>query len=86
MTADDPAARPTAHDVAATMRDIIRGMIMTGRGKHGAARRACATGTTSSRSSVPSPARTAAVLSAAVGSLGIAVALAVGAATGLIAR
>ena len=85
MTADDPAARPTAHDVAATMRDIIRGMIMTGRGKHGA-RRACAAGTTSSRSSAPSPARTAAVVSSAVGSLGIAVALAVGAATGLIAR
>jgi eukaryotic-like serine/threonine-protein kinase len=85
MTADDPAARPTAHDVAATMRDIIRGMIMTGRGKHGA-RRACATGTTISRASASSPARTAAVVSAAVGSLGIGVALAVGAATGLIAR
>ena len=82
MTADDPGARPTAHDVAATMRDIIRGMILTGRGKHGA-RRACAT---RSRSSAPSAARTAAVISSAVGSLGIAVALAVGAATGLIAR
>lgn len=34
MTSDDPAERPTAHDVAATMRDIIRGMITSGRGKH----------------------------------------------------
>jgi len=34
MTSTDPAVRPTAHDVAATMRDIIRGMIITGRGKH----------------------------------------------------
>ncbi|HVL60866.1 MAG TPA: serine/threonine-protein kinase [Microbacterium sp.] len=84
MTSDDPAARPTAHDVAATMRDIIRGMIMTGRGKHGGGR-ASATGTTRSCSSAPSPARTAAVVSSAVGSLCIAVALAVGAATGLIA-
>ncbi|MEI5582480.1 MULTISPECIES: serine/threonine-protein kinase [unclassified Agromyces] len=27
MTADDPAVRPTAHDVASTMRDIIRTML-----------------------------------------------------------
>ena len=85
MTTDDPAARPTAHDVAASMRDIIRGRIITGRGKHDG-RRAGAEGTTRSRSSVRSPARTAAVVSSAVGSVGIAVALAVGAATGLIAR
>ncbi|GLI26319.1 hypothetical protein ARHIZOSPH14_05610 [Agromyces rhizosphaerae] len=31
MTEDDPAARPTAHDVSATMRDIIRGMILSRR-------------------------------------------------------
>ena len=34
MTADDPAVRPTAHDVAATMRDIIRVLILDSRGKH----------------------------------------------------
>jgi serine/threonine protein kinase len=34
MTADDPAVRPTAHDVAATMRDIIRTIILDSRGKH----------------------------------------------------
>lgn len=34
MTDSDPARRPTAHDVAATMRDVIRSMIITGRGKH----------------------------------------------------
>ena len=28
MTADDPAVRPNAHDVASTMRDIIRSMIV----------------------------------------------------------
>lgn len=33
MTDIDPAARPTAHDVAATMHDIIRSMIFEGRGK-----------------------------------------------------
>lgn len=33
MTASDPAARPTAHDVAATLRDIISSMIADGRGK-----------------------------------------------------
>ncbi|WP_353808922.1 serine/threonine-protein kinase [Agromyces sp. SYSU T00194] len=31
MTEGDPAARPTAHDVSATMRDIIRGMILSRR-------------------------------------------------------
>jgi serine/threonine protein kinase len=40
MTDTDPAARPTAHDVAATMHDIIRTMVIEGRGKrergHGA--------------------------------------------------
>lgn len=35
MTADDPGVRPTAHDVAATMRDIIRAMILDSRGKRG---------------------------------------------------
>ncbi|MET0784804.1 MAG: serine/threonine-protein kinase [Leifsonia flava] len=31
MTLDDPAARPTAHDVAATMRDFIRASIIASR-------------------------------------------------------
>jgi serine/threonine protein kinase len=35
MTADDPDVRPTAHDVAATMRDTIRAMIMDSRGRRG---------------------------------------------------
>ncbi|MGI9822768.1 serine/threonine-protein kinase [Agromyces sp. Marseille-Q5079] len=35
MTDDDPDARPSAHDVAATLRDIIRSMIIEGRGKRG---------------------------------------------------
>ena len=35
MTNDDPAKRPTAHEVAATLRDVIRGMILDGRGKRG---------------------------------------------------
>lgn len=33
MTSDDPAERPTAHDVAATLRDLIRSRIAEGRGK-----------------------------------------------------
>lgn len=33
MTERDPADRPTAHDVAATMRDLIRAMIMDKRGR-----------------------------------------------------
>lgn len=33
MTASEPEQRPTAHDVAATLRDIIRDMIADGRGK-----------------------------------------------------
>ncbi|MEV1132227.1 serine/threonine-protein kinase [Agromyces sp. NPDC049794] len=39
MTHDDPAQRPTAHEVAATLRDVIRSMILDGRGKRGRARR-----------------------------------------------
>ncbi|WP_448003542.1 serine/threonine-protein kinase [Agromyces bauzanensis] len=38
MTHDDPAQRPTAHDVAATLRDVIRSMILDGRGKRGRGR------------------------------------------------
>ncbi len=37
MTADDPAERPTAHDVAATMRDLLRPMTAA-HGRHGHAR------------------------------------------------
>jgi hypothetical protein len=33
MTHDDPARRPTAHDVALTMQDITRSMIIERRGK-----------------------------------------------------
>jgi eukaryotic-like serine/threonine-protein kinase len=33
MTDNDPAVRPTAHDVAVTMHDIIRSMVALGRGK-----------------------------------------------------
>ncbi|WP_169053745.1 serine/threonine-protein kinase [Agromyces sp. H66] len=46
MTHDDPAQRPTAHDVAATLRDVIRSMIHEGRGKRG---RGCSRGRTAPR-------------------------------------
>jgi len=86
MTADDPARRPTAHDVAATMRDVIRGMIITGRGKHGGRkawelRRAGAT----LGSASGSPARTVSIASAAVGGLAVAVTLVVTAVAGVLA-
>lgn len=35
MTAADPAARPTAHEVAGTMRDFIRASILDERSRHG---------------------------------------------------
>ncbi|WP_448809057.1 serine/threonine-protein kinase [Agromyces bauzanensis] len=62
MTNDDPAQRPTAHEVAASFRDVIRSMIIDGRGKRGtrssSARRAGDAG---------SRVRTAAVVSSVVG-------------------
>lgn len=76
MTHDDPAQRPTAHDVAATLRDIIRSMIISGRGKHGGdgwhAAGAAPTGT-----------RTAAVASSAVGGIVVLLAAVVGAVAGV---
>ena len=89
MTADDPARRPTAHDVAATMRDVIRGMIITGRGKHegrkarGLRRKGATRGSASG--SAGSPARTVAIASAAVGGLAVAVTLVVTAVAGVLA-
>jgi serine/threonine protein kinase len=54
MTSNDPRDRPTAHDVAATLRDIIRSMITDGRGKRSrrgerAARRTAARGASGRR-------------------------------------
>jgi serine/threonine protein kinase len=76
MTHDDPAKRPTAHEVAATLRDIIRSMIIDGRGKHGRghprAGAARASGT-----------RTAMLASSAVGGLAIAVVAVAGAVSGV---
>ncbi|WP_308799057.1 serine/threonine-protein kinase [Agromyces silvae] len=40
MTSDEPSARPTAHDVAATLRDLIRSRITEGRGKRSRGERA----------------------------------------------
>jgi serine/threonine protein kinase len=74
MTHDDPAKRPTAHDVAATLRDIIRSMIIEGRGKHGRG---------GSRGSVGRPAAHTAVLaSSAIGGSVVLVAAIVGAVLG----
>ncbi len=84
MTADEPEARPTAHDVAATMRDIIRAMIMTGRGKH-EGRRARPARRPGSASTTASRARTATVASAVVGGVAVAIALVVGTVSGVIA-
>jgi len=92
MTADDPARRPTAHDVAATMRDVIRGMIITGRGKHEGRKgwrprptRAMWGSASGSSGSSGSPARTVAIAFAAVGGVAIAVTLVVTAVAGVVA-
>ena len=76
MTHDDPARRPTAHDVAATLRDTIRSMIITGRGKHGR-------GASRAAPSAPAGARTAALASAAVGGIIVLVAAVVGTVAGV---
>lgn len=76
MTDDDPARRPTAHDVAATLRDIIRSMIIAGRGKHGH-------GGSRAAPSAPAVARTAALASAAVGGIIVLVAAVVGTVAGV---
>jgi len=77
MTHDDPAKRPTAHDVAATLRDIIREMIIGGRGKHGRGRRRA------NAMAAGGAARTAALTSSAVGGLVVAVAAVVGTVAGV---
>ena len=81
MTATDPAERPTAHDVAATLRDIIRSMIMTGRGKHDVTRGG-------RRGSTPPGvtrrARTAIIASALAGGAAVAIGLVAGTAVGVI--
>ena len=76
MTHDDPAKRPTAHDVAATLRDIIRSMIIEGRGKHERGRRVDGG---AGRSNV---ARTAVLASSAVGGAVVLVVVVVGAVLG----
>jgi len=79
MTDDDPANRPTAHDVAATLRDIIRAMITEGHGKrgHGARRRGPATGPR------PVTLRSAAVASSVLAAAVVAAAAIVGAIAGV---
>lgn len=77
MTHDDPAQRPTAHEVAASFRDAIRSMIIDGRGKRGA-RSPRATRGTRSRSVRPeggagSRVRAAAAAGSVVGASVIAV-------------
>ena len=75
------------------MRDIIRGMIITGRGKHEGrkarglrrTRRAAGLGIRIRRGSPGSPARTVAIAIASVGGLAVAVALVVTAVAGVIA-
>ena len=74
MTHDDPTMRPTAHDVASSLRDIIRSMIISGRGKHGRE---------SVRLARLRPgARSAAFASSIVGGAVVAIALAAGAVAG----
>ena len=92
MTADDPARRPTAHDVAATMRDVIRSMIITGRGKHEGRKawrqrptRATWGSASGSPGSPGSPARTVAIGVAAVAGLAVAVTLVVTAVASVLA-
>ena len=89
MTGDDPARRPTAHDVAATMRDVIRGMIITGRGKHEGRRpwRSAPGAYACGRLRAGSPARPprSRSLSAAVGGLAVAVTVVVAAVAGVVA-
>ena len=75
MTHDDPAMRPTAHDVAATLRDIIRSMIIEGRGKHERGRRTDPGGRSAS-------ARTAVLASSVVGGTVVLVVAVVGAVLG----
>lgn len=76
MTHDDPTARPTAHDVAATLRDLIRTMIITGRGKHGR-------GTAQRPRLGQRGARTGALASAVVGGIVVLVVAVVGAVAGV---
>lgn len=77
MTDDDPAMRPTAGEVAATLRDIIRAMISEGRGKRGAG--GC------SRVIGPRPVtfRSAAVASSVLGVIVVAAAALIGAIAGV---
>jgi eukaryotic-like serine/threonine-protein kinase len=84
MTDDRPEARPTAHDVAATMRDIIRGMIITGRGKH-EGRRGRPARPLGSASGTGSRARTATIASAVIGGVAVAVTLVIGTVAGVAA-
>ena len=86
MTSTDPAVRPTAHDVAATMRDIIRGMIITGRGKHESGRARPSRARSLAR--VPeaaAPGRGAVVVGAAILGLAAAITAVVGIVAGVVA-
>ena len=78
MTHDDPAQRPTAHDVAATLRDVIRSMIIEARGK----REHVALGLRHADGSHRAPLRSAAVASSVLGGVIVAVAAVVGAIAG----
>jgi eukaryotic-like serine/threonine-protein kinase len=78
MTHDDPAQRPTAHDVAATMRDVIRSMIIEGRGK----REHVALGLRHGDGNRPAVLRRAAIASSVLGAVIVAVAAMVGAIAG----
>lgn len=79
MTDDDPAQRPTAHDVALTMQDITRSMIIERRGKreHDAAVAGVAV------PAMPGRIRTAALTSSVLGGAVLVAAAVVGAIAGV---
>ncbi|WP_159604166.1 serine/threonine-protein kinase [Agromyces humi] len=87
MTSTDPAVRPTAHDVAASMRDIIRGMIITGRGKHesGRARPSRARSVARVPEGTAARGRGAVVVGAAILGLAAAITVVVGVVAGVVA-
>jgi serine/threonine protein kinase len=77
MTDDDPTMRPTAHDVAATMRDIIQTMVRDGRGRRGQAQ-----GFRHAAGARPAGIRAAALASSVLGGAVVAVIAVVGAIAG----
>ncbi|GAA2041126.1 hypothetical protein GCM10009819_28480 [Agromyces tropicus] len=85
MTADDPAVRPNAHDVASTMRDLIRLMIVQTQVRKGRVPIWARAGTGESDRAA-SRRRTLGIAGIVLGTVGMASAIAVGiaAATGLL--